>query len=81
MIDLKTKKWETLPEMNDNRKYLLNQVVFIDGFAYVPAGESGLKTEKFDYKQKRWIPLPNQPIEDVMCAWSCALTYIPQKIE
>ena len=36
-IDLKTRKWETLPIMND-RRYIRNKICFIDGYAYVAGG-------------------------------------------
>ena len=48
--------------MNDGRVYISNKVCFIDGHAYVAGGKSKEKAEKFDYKQKKWIALPNYPI-------------------
>ena len=48
--------------MNDKRDEIRNKVCFIDGHAYVAGGISKEKAEKFDYKQKKWIALPNYPI-------------------
>ena len=81
MIDLKTEKWETLPDMNDTRDAIRNKVCFIDGFAYIAGGTSEEKAEKFDYKQKKWIALPNYPIEDELYEWSSALTFTPEEIK
>ena len=67
--------------MNIVRNYIRNKVCFIDGHAYVAGGESKENAEKFDYKQKKWIALPNYPIIDNLEDWSSALTFIPQEIK
>ena len=65
--------------MNDERDRILNKVCFIDGQAYVAGGDSEEKAEKFDYKQKKWISLPNYPIKSNLMGWSCALAFTPLK--
>ena len=67
--------------MNDARDTIRNKVCFMKGHAYVAGGNSKEKAEKFDYKQKKWIPLPNYPIKNNLEWWSCALTFIPQEIK
>ena len=59
--------------MNDNRIEIRNKICYIDGYAYVAGGDSNEKSEKFCVKENRWITLPNYPIKDDLCTWSCAL--------
>ena len=66
--------------MNDERNTIRNKICFVDGHAYVAGGDSKEKAEKFDYKQKKWIALPNYPIKHDLAGWSCALTFIPEGI-
>ena len=67
--------------MNDKRNDIRNKVCFIDGHAYVAGGSSKEKAEKFDYKQKKWISLPNYPIKHDLSTWSSALSFITQEIK
>ena len=67
--------------MNDVRDEIRNKICFIDGHAYIAGGRSKEKAEKFDYKQKKWIPLPCYPISSNLGLWSSALTFIPQEIK
>ena len=55
--------------MNDNREHIGNKVCFIDGYAYVAGGHSKEKAEKFNYKENKWIALPNYPIRDDISSW------------
>ena len=64
--------------MSESRNSIKNKVSFIDGYAYVAGGH---QAEKFDYKEKKWIPLPGYPIKGDLGDWTCALTFIPQEIE
>jgi hypothetical protein len=63
--------------MNEGRD-LRNKVCFIDEHAYAVGGLNS-KAEKFNHKEKRWVPLPEYPISDNLDSWACALTYIPQE--
>ena len=82
LIDLKTNNWETLPDMNDLRPYIGKGFCFIDNHAYVAGGHKKRRlAEKFDYKAKTWIPLPNYPIKENLDEWSGALAFIPQEIK
>ena len=58
-IDLTTGDWEVLPEMNHEREYIHNMVVFTDGHAYVADGNKRGKVEKYSYNEKKWIALPD----------------------
>ena len=66
--------------MNAKRNSIWNKVSFLDGYAYVVGG-SAKTAEKFDYKEKKWIPLPGYPISDSLDTWTSALSFIPQEIE
>ncbi len=63
--------------MNEGRD-LRNKVCFIDDHAYAVGGLNS-KAEKFNYKEKRWVPLTEYPLSDNLDSWACALTYIPQE--
>ena len=81
MLDLRIGKWETLPDMNDVRNLIRDNVCFIDGHAYVAGGSSQEKAEKFHYGQQKWVALPNYPIKDELRGWSSALTFTRQEIQ
>lgn len=76
-IDIKTGIWKTLPVMNEGRD-LRNKVCFIDDYAYAVGGLNS-KAEKFSYKEKKWIPIPEYPLSDNLDSWASALCYIPQE--
>jgi len=61
--------------MNEGRD-LRNKVCFVDEHAYAVGGLNS-KAEKFNHKDKRWIPLSEYPLSDNLDSWACALTYIP----
>ena len=63
--------------MNEGRD-LRNKVCFVDEHAYAVGGLNS-KAEKFNHKDKRWVPLTEYPISDNLDSWACALTYIPQE--
>lgn len=63
--------------MNEGRD-LRNKVCFVDEYAYAVGGLNS-KAEKFNHKEKRWIPLSEYPLSDNLDSWACALTYIPQE--
>lgn len=63
--------------MNEGRD-LRNKVCFIDDHAYAVGGLNS-KAEKFNVKEKRWVPLNEYPLSDNLDSWACALTYIPQE--
>ena len=67
--------------MNDHRDEIRNKVCFVDDHAYVAGGVSGERVEKFDYKQNKWISLPDYPIKDDLNRWASALTFIPEEIK
>lgn len=74
-IDIKTGVWKTLPVMNEGRD-LRNKVCFIDEYAYAVGGLNS-KAEKFSYKEKKWISLPEYPLSDNLDSWASALCYVP----
>ena len=76
-IDIKTSVWKTLPVMNEGRD-LRNKVCFIDDHAYAVGGLNS-KAEKFSYKEKSWIPIPEYPLSDNLDSWASALAYVPQE--
>jgi len=76
-VDIKSGQWKTLPVMNEGRD-LRNKVCFVDEHAYAVGGLNS-KAEKFNHKDKRWVPLTEYPISDNLDSWACALTYIPQE--
>lgn len=76
-IDIKTGQWKTLPIMNEGRD-LRNKVCFIDENAYAVGGLNS-KAERFNYKDKKWIQIPEYPLSDNLDSWACAMTYIPQE--
>ena len=76
-IDIKTGVWKTLPVMNEGRD-LRNKVCFIDDNAYAVGGLNS-KAEKFSFKEKKWIPIPEYPLSDNLDSWASALCYIPQE--
>ena len=63
--------------MNEGRD-LRNKVCFIDENAYAVGGLNS-KAERFNYKDKKWIPIPEYPLSDNLDSWACAMTYIPQE--
>ena len=68
--------------MNIDGKYISNKICYIDGCAYIVGGDNQIKAEKFDFKEKKWMRLPNYPNQKVnsLWPWSCALTYTPVEI-
>lgn len=76
-IDIKTGQWKTLPIMNEGRD-LRNKVCFIDENAYAVGGLNS-KAERFNYKDKKWIQIPEYPLSDNLDSWACAMTYVPQE--
>ena len=74
-IDIKTSVWKTFPVMNEGRD-LRNKVCFIDDQAYAIGGLNS-KAEKFSYKERKWIPIPEYPLSDNLDSWASALSYIP----
>lgn len=63
--------------MNEGRD-LRNKVCFIDDFAYAVGGLNS-KAEKFSYKEKKWITIPEYPLSDNLDSWASALCYVPQE--
>ena len=63
--------------MNEGRD-LRNKVCFVDDHAFAVGGLNS-KAEKFNHKEKRWIPLSEYPLSDNLDSWACSLTYIPQE--
>ena len=53
-----------------------NKVCFIDDFAYAVGGLNS-KAEKFSYKEKKWISIPEYPLSDNLDSWASALCYVP----
>ena len=63
--------------MNEGRD-LRNKVCFVDEHAFAVGGLNS-KAEKFNHKEKRWLPLTEYPLSDNLDSWACSLTYIPQE--
>ena len=63
--------------MNEGRD-LRNKVCFIDDHAYAVGGLNS-KAEKFNYKERKWVPIPEYPLSDNLDSWACALCYVPQE--
>jgi len=63
--------------MNEGRD-LRNKVCFIDENAYAVGGLNS-KAERFNYKDKKWIQIPEYPLSDNLDSWACAMTYVPQE--
>lgn len=76
-IDIKTGVWKSLPVMNEGRD-LRNKVCFIDDHAYAVGGLNS-KAEKFNYKEKKWVPISEYPLSDNLDSWACAMCYVPQE--
>lgn len=63
--------------MNEGRD-LRNKVCFIDDNAYAVGGLNS-KAERFNYKDKKWVQIPEYPLSDNLDSWACAMTYVPQE--
>ena len=33
--------------------------------------------QKFNYKEKKWLPIPEYPLSDNLDSWACAMCYVP----
>ena len=55
-----------------------NKVCFIDDNAYAVGGLNS-KAEKFNYKEKKWVTIPEYPLSDNLDSWACAMCYLPQE--